>query len=140
MNPTFLITSIVVSVVAFIPCLIYGIKQFKLYEDKEKLICVPLLGLLGGFALAFLTMGSMNVYLDSSLPAYEEYAIVDKDIDSGARQITTYEFKVERGDSVFYIGVSEQTYYDYEINDKIVLSIYGGAFNEPYYIHERNKE
>ena len=30
----------------------------------------------------------MNVYLDRSKPTYEEYVIIDKDIRTGARQIT----------------------------------------------------
>ncbi len=137
---TFLIPAILISVVAFIPCLIYGVREFKLYRDVEKLICVPLLGVLGGFALTWLTVLSMNVYLDTSTPTYEEYVIIDKDIRAGARQITTYELEVKNGDTVFTIGVSETAYYSYEINDPIRLSVYNGAFNEPYYIHENNSD
>ncbi len=137
-NLTFLLSAIIVAVVIFIPCLIYGLRNFKLYRDWEKLIGVPLLGLLGGFLLTWLTVASMNVYLDTSVPTYEEYTIIDKDIRSGARQITTYEFEVEKNDIVFTIGVSETSYYSYEVNDTIRLSIYNGAFNEPYYIYENN--
>ena len=78
----------------------------------------------------------MNVYLDTSLPTYEEYIIVDKDIDAGARQVTNYKLEVKKGDTTFTIGVPETTYYRYEINDTIRLSLYEGAFNDPYYIHE----
>ena len=49
-------------------------------------------------------------------------------------------FKVIDGEKSFTIGVSEEVYYDMEINDSITLSIYKGAFNEPYYIHENLKE
>ena len=80
----------------------------------------------------------MNVYLDMSTPTYEEYIIIDKDIKAGSRQITTYEFEVKKDDIVFTIGVSETSYYSYEVNDTIRLSVYNGAFNEPYYIHENN--
>ena len=55
---------------------------------------------------------------------------------AGSRQITTYELEVKKDDTTFTIGVPETTYYNYEINDTITLSIYTGAFNEPYYIHE----
>ena len=117
------------------PCLIYGLVQYTLNKDLEKLICIPLLGIFGGFALTWLTISSMNVYLDTSTPTYVEFVIIDKDIDTGARQITTYEFEVKNEDTEFTIGVSEKTYYEYEINDIITLSIYKGAFNEAYYMH-----
>ena len=80
----------------------------------------------------------MNVYLDFSTPTYENFVIIDKDVDAGSRQITTYELKVQNGEVDFWLDVSEETYYNYEINDTITLSIYNGAFNEPYYIYDKN--
>ena len=135
----FLWLAIIVSLIIFIPFLIYGIKYFKLYRDWEKLIWLPLVTLLCGFVLVWLTVASMNVYLDTSTPTYEEYVIVDKDIKAGSRQVTTYEFDVKKDDTTFTIGVSETAYYSHEVNDTIKLSIYNGAFNEPYYIHEESK-
>lgn len=137
---TFLIPAVIVAAVAFIPTLIYWLVRYTIHKNLENLICIPLLALLGGFGLTWLTLGSMNVYLDMSKPTYEEYVIVDKDVRTGARQITTYEFKVESGEKSFTIGVLEEVYYDFEINDSIILSIYKGAFNEPYYIHDKLKE
>lgn len=134
----FMWVAIIVSIIVFIPCLIYGIRYFKIYRDWERLIGVPLSALLISFVLVWLTVSSMNVYLDTSAPTYEEYIIVDKDIRAGSRQATTYELEVKKDDTTFTIGVSEITYYNYEINDTITLSIYTGAFNEPYYIHENN--
>lgn len=139
-NLTFLIPAIIVAVVAFVPTLVYWLVRHTIHKDLENLICIPLLALFGGFGLTWLTLGSMNVYLDMSKPTYEEYVIIDKDIRTGARQITTYEFKVIDGEKSFTIGVSEEVYYDCEINDTITLSIYKGAFNEPYYIHDKQKE
>ncbi|MBE6534751.1 MAG: hypothetical protein E7678_07300 [Ruminococcaceae bacterium] len=139
MNATFLIVSIVFAVLAFIPCLIYAIKRYAYEMSKENLISIPLVGLLGGFLITYLVVSSMNVYLDSSTPTHEEYVIVDKKVRAGAKQITKYEFEVQNDDSSFFIGVSEESFHDHEINDKITLSIYNGAFNEPYYIYE-NKE
>ena len=62
-------------------------------------------------------MSSTITFLPSITFTYEEYTIIDKDIRSGARQITTYELEVEKNDTVFTIGVSETSYYNYEIND-----------------------
>ena len=45
----------------------------------------------------------------------------------------------KKDDITFTIGVSETAYYSHEVNDTIKLSIYHGAFNEPYYMHEENK-
>ena len=137
-NPTFLWLTIILTVIIFIPCLIYGLRDFKLYREWENLIGASLLGLLGGFLVAWLTVCSMNVYLDTSVPTYEEYVIIDKDVKAGSRQVTTYELKVKKDDAVFTIGVSDTSYYSHEINDTIRLSLYKGAFNEPYYIHEEN--
>ena len=139
-NLTFLWSAIIVSIIVFIPCLFYGIRHFRLYRDWEKLIGVPLLALVGGFLLTWLTVASMNVYLDTSAPTYEEYTIIDKDIKAGSRQVTTYELEVKKDDTVFNIGVSEIAYYRHEVNDTIKLSVYNGAFNEPYYIHENSEK
>lgn len=132
MNPKFLIPSIVVTTIVFTICLLYSLKNFKL--DKEKLICVPLLGLILGFSIPFLTISSINVYLDKSSPLNEEFTIIDKSISSGAKRTTTYNLKVKKGETTFSIGVDENIYYKYNIDDLIVLSIYTGTFNEPYYI------
>lgn len=129
--------TIILSIIIFIPCLIYGIKGFKADKNWEK-IALPFCVLLISFVFVYSTVASMNVYLDTSLPIYEEYIIVDKDIEAGAREVTTYELEVKKGDTTFTIGVSDTTYYSYEINDTIRLSLYEGAFNDPYYIHEDN--
>ena len=139
-NSTFLWSAILVSIIIFVPCLIYGIRYFKLDRDWEKLIGLPLAVLLGGFVLTWLTVASMNVYLDTSAPTYEEYTIIDKDVKAGSRQVTTYELEVKKDDTVFTIGVSEIAYYRHEVNDTIKLSVYNGAFNEPYYIHENSEK
>jgi hypothetical protein len=136
----FMWVSIIVSIIVFIPCLIYAIRYFMPYRDWENLIGLPLGALLCSFAFVWLTVSSMNVYLDTSAPTYEEYIIMDKDIRAGSRQATTYEFEVKKDDTTFTIGVSETTYYSHEINDTIKLSIYSGAFNEPYYIHENSSK
>ena len=140
LNSTFLWSAILVSIIIFVPCMIYGIRYFKLYRDWEKLIGLPLAVLLVGFVLTWLTVASMNVYLDTSAPTYEEYTIIDKDVKAGSRQVTTYELEVKKDDTVFTIGVSEIAYYRHEVNDTIKLSVYNGAFNEPYYIHENSEK
>lgn len=131
-NLTFLLPSIIIAILVFVPCLIYGIKK----RNLEKAICIPLVGLLGTFIFCWLTIASMNVYLDYSKPDYVECLILDKEIQSGARRVTTYEFKVENEEKTFYIGVPEEVYYDYEIDDTITLAIYQGAFHVPYYIYD----
>lgn len=132
-NLTFLLPSIIIiAVLVFVPCLIYGIKK----RNLEKAICIPLAGLLGTFIFCWLTIASMNVYLDFSKPDYVECLILDKKIQSGPRRVTTYEFKIENENKTFYIGVPEEVYYDYEIDDTITLALYQGAFHIPYYIYD----
>ena len=134
----FMLVAIIVSIIVFIPCLIYVIRYYKRYGVWETHIALPFSALLISFVLVWMTLSSMNVYLDTSDPTYEEYVIIDKDIRAGSRQATTYELEVKKDDTIFMIGVSETTYYSHEINDTITLSVYSGAFNEPYYIHENN--
>ena len=133
---TIIIPAIPVGVVVAVLCLLFQIKKYKNGGKRENLICIPLCGLFVGFVFTYLTLASMNVYLDTSAPTYEEFVITDKDIHSGAKRVTTYELDVQRGGTTFTINVSNEAYYDYEVGDTITLSIYGGAFNEPYYIYE----
>ena len=98
--------AIIVSIIVFIPCLIYAIKYYMPYREWENLIGVPLAALLVSFVVVWLTVSSMNVYLDTSDPTYEEYVIIDKDIRAGSRQATTYELEVKK-DHVFTINPSD---------------------------------
>lgn len=137
-NWTFVIPAIVVAVVAFIPALIYGIKKYKSTHSLDKLIAVPLAALLIGFVATWMTVSSMNVTMDFSTPSYENFVLVDKDVRTGARRMTTYIFTVQSGDTTFDIDVDDYDYHNHEINETIMLSKYKGAFNEPYYIYEAN--
>ena len=132
----FLIPTIAVTAILFVVSFIVLFTTKMKFEPTSERIALPFCALLLGFCFTWLTLGSMNVYLDTSAPTYEEYVIVDKDIDAGPRRVTTYELKVERDGKTFNIGVSEETYYDMEIGDQITLSIYEGAFGEPYLIFD----
>ena len=138
LSPTFLTVSLVGAALVFLLCLIYAIRDFRIYRkiDGEHHILIPLAGLLGGFLLTWLTVISMNVYLDRSAPVCHEFVIVDKSIQTGARQLTTYGLEVEGNGCTFKIAVLDEVYYSYEVNDPIVLSRYDGAFGEPYYIYD----
>jgi len=137
---TIVIPSIVVGVMALLLCIIYFSCSDKAGRNRENRFAAPLLGLVFGFLITFLTISSMNVYLDTSTPAYEEFVIVNKWVSTGAKRPTAYKFDVKNRDRALTVTVLEESYYDYEINDTIVLSIYNGAFNEPYYIHESNAD
>ncbi|MBE6142685.1 MAG: hypothetical protein E7177_01695 [Erysipelotrichaceae bacterium] len=139
MNKTFLMTTIILTMLAFGGCLIYSLVHYSVHNNKEKLITIPLFGAFVTFLFSWLTISSMNIYLDFSLPRYEQFIIIDKEIDTGAKKITNYEFEVKKDDVTFTIGVSEEVYYTYDIGETIVLSIYDGAFNEPYYMHDSEK-
>ncbi len=135
----FIIPSIVVAIIAFILCLIYGIKSFRNNRSLLKMIGIPLFGLLGGFCITFLTLGSMNVYLDFSKPQYAEFIIIEKDKQTGDTFLANeYNFVVKKDEEQFDIRVDEIAYYEYEIGDEIILAQYQGAFRRSYYIFEDN--
>ena len=130
--------ALVVCLIAFAVTLTVFIRRYLRIRDPENLIAAPLLALLAGFALTFLTLSSGNVVLDRSEPTYETFEIVDKHISAGARQVTTFNVLVENDSVDFSITISERHYREYEIGDEITLSIYSGAFGVRYYIHESN--
>lgn len=136
MNPTFLICSIVGAVIALIPCLFFAKKDYQANKKTSGFITWFLLGILCGFFLTGTTVTSMNVYLDSSAPIYEQCVIIEKDVDSSTNSMS-YKFKVQKGEESFTIEVDRETYHDCQINDGIVIARYEGAFNQPYYVYEK---
>ncbi len=143
----FWIPSLIICIIAFIICLFISIRKYN--KDKlnpkirnksrinGELISINILVLMMGFILPWMTISSLNVVLDNTAPKYEVFEVVDKDIRTGSRQITTYNLELEKGDIKINIAVAEVVYYEYEVGEKITVSIYNGAFNERYYTYDR---
>lgn len=132
----FWIPSLIVCLVLFIPVLLYSMITYDKKRNLEHLICIPLLALIGGFGITWMSLNTMNYCLDFSTPKEEVFVIVDKKVTSGARTITSYDVIVKNSNTSFRISIDEYSYRSFEIGDDIILSKYSGAFNEAYYIFE----
>lgn len=131
------VVSGICAVVAFIPCLIFGILKFRQSRNYSKIIGIPLLGIMLGFGLPFAELNSMNVYLDRSEPVYESFLIVDKKSTTGGGTTgTKYEFKFEKGEEWFWMDVYYDIYTEHEVGDYVYLSKYDGFFFGPFYTLE----
>lgn len=135
----FWIPALIICIALFIIALILVIKFKNKIEDRQNIVAIPVLALMGGFVLPWSILCSFNIIFDTSIPAYESFEIIDKYVRSGARQITTYQIEVQNENKTFNIAISKQDFYDIEIGDEITLSIYQGALGARYYIHD-NKE
>lgn len=136
---SFWIPSLIICVISFSIVLYISLVRYQIDRNKENVICYPILALMFGFIIPWLSLNSLNVSLDFSTPTYEEFIILDKHVDTGARRITSYEVEVENEFSKFKIAIDEIDFYEYNIGDKITLNIYQGAFGKKYYLYTSRK-
>lgn len=66
-------------------------------------------------------------------PQQIQCVVVDKKIQSGYRQITQYVLYVDLNDQRLSINVSSDTYNSKEIDDILLVNLFGGNLNLPYY-------
>ena len=142
----FWIPALIIFIIVIVLSILLSIKYYKdneykmdIYRKKKTrsdLIAWNVVAAMMGFVIPWMLICSLNFILDTSSPTYIEFEIVDKDIDSGSRRVTTYNLELENEGNNIRIAVSEVDYYNYEIGDEILISIYEGAFNERYYFHD----
>ena len=131
-----------IAIVATVISIIYCSKNISKLRAKGKgqAVGIVIVTLIVSFLIPWATIDSANIFLDSSEPSYIEVAVVDKDIDSGARRITDYEIIVNIDGKEKTVSVSKSNYYDIEKGDTVVLSIYDGAFGVSYYQYEKSAQ
>lgn len=143
----FWLPSLIICLIVSSLAIVFSLKKYNKDKNNPKkklktknageLVSFNIVMVMAGFLLPWMLLSSLNVVLDTTTPSYETFEIVDKDIDTGPRRVTTYNLELEKGDIKINIAVSELVYYEYEIGDEIVVSIYNGAFKERYYTYDR---
>lgn len=137
--------SLIFAILAFLVSIIVVIKLYFpktgkekpfLGGDRQNIIWIPLAGLMFGFFIPWLCINSFNYAFDVSEPVNQTYTIVEKDIEGGSRSLTHYDLSLKNDEREIEISVSRSAYEEYEIGDEIVISLYQGAFNVPYYVYE----
>lgn len=137
---TFLVAAIMMGVIAIVAhawmFIFFKTAKGKKLEKKEKLgyyICVPMYSIMFGFLLSWILVCNLNYALDFSQPTELKCEIVSKRQGSDNESDKVY---VMIEDKEIGISVSDEEYFDLEVGDDIVVSLYKGAFNIAYYIYE----
>ena len=104
--------------------------------DRQNLIFIPMLVFMGGFCFGYLSYLFLNYSLDTSVPIEYSAEIIEMDIDTGARSMTTYDLTIIIEGEKFKISTSQSRYYQLSVGDEIVVNRYRGALNYEYMIYE----
>ncbi len=104
-------------------------------ESKSELIMSCILLILLCFSISFVTITTINYAFDD-VPTPVSVQVVDKNIQSGARQVTSFYLKVKIEEKEKEIEVPVDVYHSTEIGDYIEIKLYNGALGYSYYIFE----
>ncbi len=136
---TMWIPVVVGGVILSICALLIFLRYFKNFEhfkkSKGELIAACVLTVLLCFAFAFVAINTINYAFDTT-PTTLTVQVLDKDIQSGARQPTSFYVMVQIDQTETKIEVPVVVYYDTEIGDYIDIQLYKGALGYSYYIYE----
>lgn len=129
---------------AFIPCVLILVILitlcFTLFNKLFKKSCPKIWQKIGIIFICFIFSYCFSMFglsvINTSLsiePETYSYEVVEKDIQSGARQITRYILTVEINGKKIDIDVSNDVYYEKEIGDEILVDYNQGALGFAYY-------
>ena len=104
-------------------------------ESRSELIMFCILFILLCLIISFVTITTINYAFDN-VPTPVSVQIVDKNIQSGARQMTSFYLKVEIDEKEREIEVPVDVYHSKEIGDYIEIKLYNGALGYSYFIFE----
>lgn len=108
----------------------------KLKDDrKSERIAFVFAGLLVGFFLVWPTILNLNYLLDQQIPEVYEMPVEEKDINTAGKNTSYYLYVSFRGEQL-KLDVSQSQYYHYEKGEVVPVTLYEGAFHDPFYIVE----
>lgn len=118
-------------------CVILIRKYPHLINEKQDKYFAPILVMMVGFITMFLSLNSLNYTLDQSEANFVNGVVIDKDVDSGYRSITSYEVTLLLDNNQeIRLNVSQDVYEDSSLGESITINTYQGFFSIPYYIYE----
>ena len=140
----FWLPSLIVAIVIFVISLIVVLKIYfskkaegdLTPEYRNNLISIPIAGILFGFCVALMCISSFNYIFDFSQPIKQTYTVIEKEVVGGVGVPYTSTLFLKDGNNEVKISVGNDVYEKYEIGGEIVISLYQGAFNVPYYVYE----
>lgn len=105
-------------------------------HERQNHIFIPILTFMISLTFIGLTSLFLNYVLDYTEPLFNEGVIIDMDISSGYRQMTSYDLTISLDDDEIIVGVSQLTYFQLEVGDEVKVVFYNGAFGIGYYYYE----
>lgn len=128
--------------VGIVAGVVFGVLAFKeiIYLKDRRVsekVCVGLLAAFVGFVFPWVTVENANYMFDASEPVIYELTVGEKDLETHSKSGTDYYLIVGLDGKKIELEVSQSEYYQYEIGDKIPISLYEGFFGKPYYIYEQ---
>ena len=110
--------------------------RLKLKDDrKSERITFVFAGFLVGFFLTWPTILNLNYLLDNQISQVYEMPVEEKDINTSGKN-TSYHLYVSFQGGQLKLDVSQSQYYAYEPGDIVPVTLYEGAFHDPFYIVE----
>ena len=111
-----------------------NINYFKT-EHKSELVFTIILLIAACFYVSSTTVLTINYVFDHN-PTAVSVEIIDKRIQSGARQLTSFYLEIIIDGKEKEIDVPVEVYHSKEIGDNVEIKFYNGALGYSYYIYE----
>ncbi|PKL00385.1 MAG: hypothetical protein CVV56_06600 [Tenericutes bacterium HGW-Tenericutes-1] len=128
--------SAIIGVLFTLIAIILVIKYKDDIQEHENIYFIPLLTMMASVIFFGLSALFFNYVIDDSSPSDILVEIIDMDIDTGYRSLTTYDLTIAYNNEEYVIGTSQSMYYQLEIGDEITITYYEGAFGIEYLIYE----
>ena len=114
------------------------IKYFKDFEyfkqTKSERTASYILLILLCFGISYTGIATLNYAFDDSSTQLS-VQVLDKKVRAGARQLTSFYFKIEIEEKETQLDVPANVYYSTEVGDYIEIKLYDGALGYSYYIY-----
>lgn len=128
--------SAIIGVLFTLIAIILVIKYKDDIQEHENIYFIPLLTMMASVIFFGLSTLFFNYVLDDSSPSFVIVEIIDMDIDTGYKSLTTYDLTIVYNNEEYVIGTSQSMYYQLEIDDEITITYYEGAFGIEYLVYE----
>ena len=106
--------------------------------DKPKSLMFPALFLvfICTFSVFWIGANLINYALDFSTPVLKTYTVIEKKQRGGGKALKNYDLILNDESEELTMSVDIYTYKNYEIGEKITISIYQGALDVAYYVYD----
>lgn len=130
---------VIVGVILSLCAIIIFIKYFKNLDyfkiNSGELIAAYALLVSFCFVFSFTAISTVNYAFDDSATELS-VEVLDKNIQSGARTITSFYFKIQIDETITQLEVPVDVYHSTEVGDYIEIQLYSGALGYSYYVYE----